>query len=205
MAAERTSMRQLREVVRLKFVGGLLTREIARRIGVAPSTVRETIRRFQAAGLSWPLPEAMTDVALEAKRFADAGTKQGHRRQVEPDWAIIHRELKRKHVTLSILWDEYIERNPDGYRYSRFCELYRSSEGKLSVTMRQTHVGGDKLFVDYAGDTVPVIVDRLTGEVRHPNRNAPTFAPPAQTGNASSCGLIPRSSSSSTRPAPRPT
>jgi hypothetical protein len=71
--------------------------------------------------------------------------------------AVVHRELKRKHVTLSILWDEYIERNPEGYRYSRFCELYRSWEGKLSVTMRQSHVGGDKLFVDYAGDTVPVI------------------------------------------------
>ena len=98
--------------------------------------------------------------------FADAGTKQGYRRQIEPDWASIHRELKRKHVTLSILWDEYVERNPEGYSYSRFCELYRSWEGKLSVTMRQTHVGGDKLFVDYAGDTVPVIVDRLTGEVR---------------------------------------
>ncbi len=75
--------------------------------------------------------------------------------------------LKRKHVTLSILWDEYIARDPEGYRYSRFCELYRIWEGKLSVTMRQSHVGGDKLFVDYAGDTVPVIVDRLTGEVRH--------------------------------------
>jgi transposase len=67
---------------------------------------------------------------------------------------------------LSILWDEYIARDPEGYRYSRFCELYRSWEGKLSVTMRQTHVGGDKLFVDYAGDTVPVIIDRLTGELR---------------------------------------
>jgi transposase len=100
------------------------------------------------------------------KLFSDAGTKQGHRRQVEPDWASVHRELKRKHVTLSVLWDEYIERNPEGYRYSRFCELYRSWEGKLSVTMRQTHVGGDKLFVDYAGDTMPVIIDRLTGEVR---------------------------------------
>jgi transposase len=150
----------------LKFVGGVPIREIARRIGVAASTVRATIRCFQAAGLSWPLPEEMTDAVLEAKLFADAGTKQGHRRQVEPDWASIHRELKRKHVTLSILWDEYVERNPEGYRYSRFCELYRSWEGKLSVTMRQTHVGGDKLFVDYAGDTVPVIVDRLTGEVR---------------------------------------
>jgi transposase len=159
-------MRQVREVLRLKFVGGVSTREIARRIAVAPSTVRSTIKRFRAAGLNWPLPEDMNDAALEAKLFSEAGTKQGHRRQVEPEWASIHRELKRKHVTLSILWDEYIERNPEGYRYSRFCELYRSWEGKLSVTMRQTHVGGDKLFVDYAGDTVPVIVDRVTGELR---------------------------------------
>jgi hypothetical protein len=159
-------MRQVREVLRLKFVGGVPTREIARRIGVAASTVRTTIRRFQAAGLSWPPPEELTDVALEARLFPDAGTKQGHRRQVEPDWASIHHELKRKHVTLSILWDEYIARDPEGYRYSRFCELYRIWAGKLSVTMRQTHVGGDKLFVDYAGDTVPVTIDRLTGELR---------------------------------------
>jgi len=152
-------MHHVREVLRLKFVGGVPTREIARRIGVAASTVRTTIKRFQAAGLSWPLPEELTDTALEARLFADIGTKQGHRRQVEPDWASIHRELKRKHVTLSILWDEYIEHNPQGYRYSRFCELYRRWEAKLSLTMRQTHVGGDKLFVDYAGDTVPVIVD----------------------------------------------
>jgi transposase len=159
-------MRQVREVLRLKFVGGLSTREIARRIGVAASTVRETLKRFAAAGLSWPLPEEMTDAALEVRLFSNVGTKQGHRRHVEPDWAAIHRELKRKHVTLQILWDEYIEREPQGYRYSRFCELYRSFETKLSVTMRQTHVGGDKLFVDYAGDTVPVIIDRLTGEMR---------------------------------------
>src|SRR5258708_26104196 len=79
MPAERTIMRQVREVLRLKFVGGGPIREIARRIGVAASTVRATIRRFQAAGLSWPLPEEMTDAVLEAKLFADAGTKQGHR------------------------------------------------------------------------------------------------------------------------------
>src|SRR5215831_9262595 len=166
MPAERTIMRHVREVLRLKFVGGVPIREIARRIGVAASTVRATLGRFEAAGLSWPLPEEMTDAVLEARLFANAGTKQGHRRHIEPDWAAIHRELKRKHVTLTILWDEYIEHEPQGYRYSRFCELYRSWEARLSVTMRQTHVGGDKLFVDYAGDTVPVIIDRLTGEVR---------------------------------------
>jgi sigma-70-like protein len=125
-------MRQVREVLRLKFVGGVPIREIASRIGVAASTVRATVKRFQAAGLCWRLPDEMTDAALEAKLFADAGTKQGYRRQVEPDWVSIQRDLKRKRVTLSILWDEYFERNPEGYRYSRFCELYRSWEGKLS-------------------------------------------------------------------------
>lgn len=83
-----------------------------------------------------------------------------------PIWALIHRELKKKHVTLAILWEEYIAQIPDGYRYSRFWDLYRSWEGRLSVTMRQSHTGGEKLFVDYAGDTLPVIVDRLSGETR---------------------------------------
>ena len=114
MPAERTTMRHVREVLRLKFVGGVPIREIARRVGVAASTVRATINRFQAAGLSWPLPEELTDAAIEAKLYGDAGGKQGYRRQIEPDWASIHCELKRKHVTLSLLWHEYIERHPEG-------------------------------------------------------------------------------------------
>jgi len=157
-------MRRVREVLRLGF-GGISKHEIARRTGLAASTVRETIERFKTTGLDWPLPETVTDSDLEAKLYKNAGTKQGHRRHAEPDWPCIHRELRRKHVTLSILWDEYIEQRPDGYHYSRFCELYRAWEGKLSVTMRQAHAGGDKLFVDYAGDTAPVVIDRLTGEV----------------------------------------
>src|SRR5882724_6403456 len=165
MPAGRVSMRHVREILRLGCTG-ISRHEIARRTGLAPSTVRETLKRFEASGLTWPLPDEVTDGVLEARLYKNAGTKQGHRRQVEPDWAIVHRELKRKHVTLSILWDEYIERHPDGYRYSRFCDLYRSWEGKLSVTMRQAHVGGEKLFVDYAGDTAPVVIDRLTGEIR---------------------------------------
>ena len=116
-------MRQVREVLRLRTAGVGLN-EIARRVGVAPSTVRLTLKRLASAGLSWPLPAEMTDGALETALFAAAGTKQGHRRHAEPDWAGIHRELKRKHVTLTMLWDEYIERCPEGYRYSRFCELY---------------------------------------------------------------------------------
>jgi transposase len=132
---------------------------------VVPSTVRETLKRFAASGLTWPLGDDVTDTVLEAGMYRNAGKKQGHRQYAEPDFAWIHRELKRKHVTLSILWDEYIAQHPDGYRYSRFCDLYRSWEGKLSVTMRQSHAGGEKLFVDYAGDRVEVF-DRLTGEAR---------------------------------------
>ena len=145
-------MRRVREVFRLGF-GGISKHEIARRTGLAASTVRETLARFKAAGLDWPLAESITEGDLEAALYKNVGTKQGHRRHAEPDWATIHRELKRKHVTLQILWDEYIEQNPDGYRYSRFCELYRGWASRISVTMRQTHAGGDKLFVDYAGET----------------------------------------------------
>src|SRR4030081_621999 len=133
-------------------------------------TERLAIRRFEAAGLTWPLADDITDTELEARLFASAGagpgTRRGHRRQAEPDWAAVHRELRRNHVTLSILWEEYIAGERGGYRYSRFCELYRAWEGRLSVTMRQSHAAGDKLFVDYAGDGVPVVIDRLTGERR---------------------------------------
>ena len=165
MPAERIAMRQVRDVLRLN-AAGVSGNEIARRVGVASSTVRLTLKRLAAAGLIWPLPAELTDAALEAQLFTGAGKKQGHRRRAEPDWAAVHRQLKRKHVTLQILWDEYIERHPEGYRYSRFCELYRGWASRISVTMRQTHAGGDKLFVDYAGDTVPVIIDRLTGKTR---------------------------------------
>ena len=158
-------MRHVREVLRLR-TAGISGNEIARRLNLAPSPVRLTLQRLTAAGLDRPLPVELTDAALEARLFTAVGTKQGHRRRAEPDWVEVDRELKRKHVTLQILWDEYIERCPDGYRYSRFCELHRLWASLLSVTMRQSHSGGDKLFVDYAGDTVPVIIDRLKGETR---------------------------------------
>ena len=166
MPAERVAMRQAREIIRLKFSAFVATREIARRLGLAPSTVRETLKRVDSAGLTWPLPEGLNDGELEAALYANRRSRRGHRRLPEPDWPAIHRELKRKHVTLLIVWDEYIAENPSGYSYSRFCELYRTFEAKLSVTMRQTHAAGERLFVDYAGDGVPVVVDRLTGEIR---------------------------------------
>jgi len=158
-------MRHVRDVLRLK-TAGVSGNEIARRMKVTSSTVRLTLQRLAAAGLDWPLPAEMTDTALEVQLFSAVGKKQAHRRCPEPDWAALHRELKRKYVTLQMLWDEYIEQHPDGCRYSRYCELYRGWVSRISVTMRQTHAGGDKLFVDYAADAVSVIIDRLTGKTR---------------------------------------
>jgi transposase len=166
MPTERVPMRQAREIIRLKFSAGMATREIARRLGLAPSTVRETLSRLASAGLSWPLREGVSDAELEAALYANRRSKRGHRLHAEPDWPAAHRELKRKHVTLQIVWDEYIAAQPGGYSYSRFCELYRGFEKKLSPTMRQTHGAGERLFVDYAGDGVPVVIDRHTGELR---------------------------------------
>jgi transposase len=159
-------MRQVREIIRLMLSAQVPTREIARRLGLAPSTVRETLKRFEASGQCWPLPEGTSDGELEVALYVNRRSKRGHRRCAEPDWPAIHRELKRKHVTLLILWDEYIAANPGGYSYSRFCELYRTFESRLSPTMRQTHAAGERLFVDYAGDGVRVVNDRATGEMR---------------------------------------
>lgn len=167
MPAERLDMRKVREIMRLKFGAGLSHKAIGRSLGIATSTVRLKLQRAAEPGLSWSLPDDLTDATLEERRYGTAGTKLGHRRLVEPDWAAVHRELKRnKHVTLSVLWEEYHAEQPDGYRYSRWCDLYRRWEARLPVTMRQSHVGGEKLSVDYARDKVPVIIDRLTGEIR---------------------------------------
>ena len=166
MPAERVAMRDVRVIIRLKYLSSLTTSEIARRLGLARSTVRETLSRFESSDLIWPLPEGLSDEGLEAALYANRRSKRGHRRHAEPDWPAVHREMKRKHVTLLIVWDEYIAQNPGGYSYSRFCELYRAFETKLSPTMRQTHAAGERLFVDYAGDGVPVLIDRLTGEIR---------------------------------------
>ena len=108
MPAERVAMRQAREIIHLKFSACVPTREIARRLGIAASTVRETLRRLESTGLNWLLPDDMTDGKLETALYTNRGTKQGHRRHTEPDWPTVHRELKRKHVTLLIVWDEYI-------------------------------------------------------------------------------------------------
>ena len=126
MPAERVSMRRVREILRLKYEAGASDRAIARSVGVARSTARLCLDRVAAAGLTWPLPEGLTDGALEALLFAGAGAMAGQRRKAEPDWAEMHRELRRPGVTLMLLWEEYRAANPGGYQYSRWCELYRA-------------------------------------------------------------------------------
>lgn len=166
MPTERVAMRKVREILQLSRDGGLSTRVVGARTGVSATTVRGVLKRFAESDLEWPLPPALNAADLEAKLYGPRCASKRRGQLVEPDWAAVNRELKRKHVTLQILWDEYIDAHPDGYCYSRYCQLYRAWEGRLPVTMRQTHVGGERLYVDYAGDTIPVVVDRLTGEVR---------------------------------------
>jgi len=164
MPAERVPMRSVREILRLK-AEGLSDRAIARSTRLARSTVGDYAGRAVAAGLSWPLPEGLTDTALEGLLFVRGGPAAGVRRKPEPDWASLHRELRRPGVTLMLLWQEYRAAAPEGYGYSRFCELYDEWESRLSPTMRQVHPAGERLFVDYAGQTVE-LVDGRTGEVR---------------------------------------
>ena len=166
MPKQRLTMRQIRELLRLKFGDSKLSeRAIALQLGVARSTVQDYVARISAAGLTWPLPDDLTDAVLNERLFGRPSTQTGLRRRIEPDWAGLAREMKRDGVNLLILWDEYRAVHPEGYGYSRFCELYREFERKLSPTMRQHHAAGDKVFVDFSGKTVP-IVDPATGEVK---------------------------------------
>ena len=164
MAAKRLSMRKIKEVLRLKWEHGLSNRKIARSCSISRSTVAEYLRRAQEAGLSWPLPATLDEAELEKQLFPPPLVLPPGSRPL-PDWLYIHRELRRKGVTLFLLWQEYKEDHPKGYQYSWFCEQYRTWAEKLDIVMRQEHRAGEKLFVDYAGQTVPV-VDRTTGEIR---------------------------------------
>jgi transposase len=156
-------MRKIKEVLRLR-AQGCSDREIARSANVARTTVRRIRRRAEEAGLSWPLPDELTESALEALLYPPHPPPGIYPRPL-PDWKHIHAELRRKGVTLQLLWLEYKAAHPDGYQYSRFCDLFREWKDALDPVLRQEHKAGEKTFVDYAGQTVPV-VDSETGEVR---------------------------------------
>ncbi len=157
-------MRKIRELLRLKYELGRSHREIAASLGIANSTVSGYVRRADAAGFSWPLPEGLDDAALEAELFP--ALPPSRVRRPEPDWGRVHRELQRHEgVTLQLLWPEYRAVHPNGYRYSWFCERHKAWRKQLDVVMRQVCRAGEKAFVDYAGPKFPV-VDRSTGEER---------------------------------------
>ena len=164
MPRERLSMRKIREVLRLRWEQGLSHRQIVASCKLGQGTVGEYLRRASAAGLTWPLPEGLTDDALERQLFPPPVTTPTGERPL-PDWALVHRELRGKGVTLLLLWEEYQASDPRGFRYSRFCELYQAWCQTAEPRMHQTHRAGEKLFVDYAGVTASV-TDRTSGAVR---------------------------------------
>jgi transposase len=153
-------MRKLREILRLKYERRMSHRAIARACAVGVGTVSEYVRRARKAGLSWPLPDGLDDGSLEARLFVAA---EPGRERIRPDVARIHQELRRPGVTLQLLWEEYLEVHPEGYRYSQFCEIYRRWAKRLKPSMRQVHRAGEKTFIDFSGKR-PHIVDRRTGE-----------------------------------------
>jgi transposase len=161
-------MRKIRDALRL-HTGGLSKRQIAVSLNIGRTSARDYIDRANRAGLSWPLPEGLSDGDLEALLFPPAVAVSPGLRP-SPDWPVLHCDLRRPGVTLSLLWEEYRAVHPMGFGYSRFCELYRAWKGKLAPTMRQNHAVGEKMFVDYAGATLELIF------VATPGASSLTFA-----------------------------
>ena len=159
-------MRKLKEVLRLQSLG-LSQHQIARSCSISQSTVHEYVSAAEAAGVKWPSPESWDDQQIERTLFPQRPGPAIWRKHAEPDWTGIHQELQtHKDLTLQLIWQEGRESNPDGYGYSRFCDLYRRWLKKLDLVLRQEHRAGEKMFVDYAGATIPIHNPR-SGEV-HP-------------------------------------
>jgi len=149
-------MRKFTEVLRLRFELGLSQDQIARSSSISQASVSNCLKRARAAGVSWPLPEGWDEARLEETLFGHPLRRYETRRPT-PDFARLHQELQsNRHLTPQLLWEEYRQSRPDGYGYSRFCELYHRWRRHLDVVLRHEHKAGEKLFVDYAGDTVPI-------------------------------------------------
>ena len=156
-------MRKIKEVLRLKWAHKLSNRKIAKSCFISRSTVADYLLRAKLAGLSWPIAPELDDAAIENLLFPVTDKSIPAERRM-PDMEYLYQELKRKSVTIQLLWYEYKQANTDGYQYSQFCNLYRQWVKKLDLTLRQEHRAGEKLFIDYAGQTVS-IVDPKTGEI----------------------------------------
>jgi len=146
-------MRKIRDVLRLTQAMGMSRRLVGEATGIGKTAVGEYVRRAAVAGLSWPIPDAIDDAELERRLFPSTDAAAA---RIGPDWSHIHTELKRRGVTLALLWQEYRAEHAQGYAYSWFCERYSDWRKCITPTMRQTHLAGEKLFVDWAGDTIPV-------------------------------------------------
>jgi hypothetical protein len=155
-------MRKIRDVLRLTHALGMSRRLVGEATGIGKTAVGEYVRRAAVAGRSWPIPDEIDDAELERRLFPPPDAASSTSR-TEPDWSHNHAELKRRGVTLALLWQEYRAEHAQGYAYSWFCERYSDWRKRISPTMRQTHLAGEKLFVDWAGDTMPVF-DATTGE-----------------------------------------
>ena len=163
MSQERLSLRKIREILRLKEEAGLSNRAISRACKISNSTVGEYLRRAKAANLSWPLPDGMSEEELYQQLFPEELLPVDSDRP-EPNYEYIKKELKKKGVTLKLLWEEYKAEHPErGYQYTQFCEHYRQWANTQSPTGRFTHKGGETLEVDYAGMTL-TITDPETGK-----------------------------------------
>jgi len=165
MSAQRTAMRTIKEVLRLKYEAKLSLRKIASSLKIGLGTVSLHLERAKKAGLSWPLPTDIDDQTLETMLFPNytPSVRSGY---VEPDYVTIHNELKQKGVTKQLLWEEYKQVNGEhSYQYSQYCQRYRDWVQTLKRSMRQVHKAGEKLFIDYCGPTLP-IVNPETGEFR---------------------------------------
>lgn len=149
-------MRKTKEILRLKYELGLSNRQIARSCSISRRTVAEYIRRAEKIGISWPLPDGTDNPRLEEFLFGKQTPFSGAKRPL-PDMEYIHRELRRKGVTLRLLWEEYRVEHPDGYKLTQFCEYYSRWKKTLHPTMRLPHKAGEKMFVDWAGQTIPVV------------------------------------------------
>jgi len=157
-------MRKIIEVLRLKFEARLSNERIAAATRMSKGAVTKYLWRAREAGIGWPLPHEMDEAQLEALLFPNAPPALECR--ALPDFAHLHQEMKRKGVTLTLLWEEYAAAHAgQAYRYSQFCLLYHRFAASLKRSMRQVHRAGEKLFIDYSGQTVPII-DAATGEIR---------------------------------------
>ena len=157
-------MRKIRDVLRYRHSAGLSLEAIARALKISKGVVSKYLRLASDAGLGWPLPDDLNDADLERLLYRQVAAREPT--FVEPDYAWVHQELKKKGVTLTLLWEEYRQSVGErGYQYTAFCTRYRDWAGQLKRSMRQTHRAGEKLFADYAGPTVPII-DAVTGEIR---------------------------------------